>query len=251
MSDMANAPETGVDEPISAQQDFWNRWNGIFVQSQRGPTSQRQSEIVLGWLQRLGRRDLDILEVGCGTGWMCSRMSPFGRVTGTDLSNQVLEGSQRRWPDVKFVAGDFLSVDLGREAFDVIVTLEVLSHVPDHAAFLRRIAGLLRPGGHVMIATQNRFVLERWSEVAPRSYGQIRKWVRPRELRRLLEVDFEVEELFTVVPFAHGGILRIINSPKLNSLAARLVSPDTLSRWKEKAGLGHTIMALARKRDGR
>ena len=141
-----------------------------------------------------------------------------------------------------------MTMDLPSGVNDIVVTLEVMSHVSDHSEFMRHIARTLRPDGRLMIATQSRFVLKRWSEVAPRSCGLIRKWVSPRELRGLLEREFIVVELFTIVPFAHGGILRVINSPKLNRLASCFVDQATLDHWKERAGLGHTIMALARKR---
>lgn len=238
---------TGVGEPIDAQRRFWNEWNALFLANQRGPTSQRQATMVENWLRRRGRNDLDILEVGCGSGWMANRLSPFGRVTATDLSNDVLAVAQEKWPDIRFVAGDFMAMDLPPASQDVVVTLEVLSHIPDHPAFLRRIANVLRPGGLLMLATQNRFVCERWTEVAPRSFGQIRRWLSPRELRQLLEADFTIEELRTVSPFANGGILRLVNSVKLNRIASIVVPQPTLDRWKENAGLGHTIMALARR----
>lgn len=242
------AEGAGIDEPVELQRDFWDHWNSMFLENQRGPTSQRQAQIVIAWLQRWNRRDLDILEVGCGSGWMCAGLTRFGKVVGTDLSQDVLAAAQRKWPEVRFVAGDFMSMAFARESSDVVVTLEVLSHVADQAEFVKRIARTLRPGGQLMLATQNRFVLERWSEVAPRAPGQIRRWVRPGELRRLLEREFVVEELYTVFPFAHGGILRLVNSPKLNRLLSPVFGQSRLDRWKEQAGLGHTIMALARKR---
>lgn len=238
----------GFEEPITAQQSYWNQWNSMFLDHQRGPVSQRQAQVVEGWLERWGRRDLDVLEVGCGSGWMCGRLQAYGKVTGTDLSDEVLKAAQQKIPAVRFVAGDFMQMALAENSADVIVTLEVLSHVADQPAFIDRIARTLRPGGQLMIATQNRFVLERWEEVQPRAQGQIRHWLRPAELRALLQRSLVVEELFTVVPFAHGGVLRIVNSTKLNRLASMAVPQTTLDRWKERCGLGHTIMALARKR---
>lgn len=238
---------TGVGEPVDAQRRYWSDWNAMFLANQRGPTSQRQATMVEEWLRSRGRTDLDILEVGCGSGWMANRLSPFGRVIATDLSTDVLAVAQEKWPNIRFVAGDFMAMDLPPASQDVVVTLEVLSHVPDQSAFMQRIARILRPGGLLMLATQNRFVFERWTEVKPREFGQIRRWLSPRELRRLLEAEFVVEELRTVSPFAHGGVLKIINSVKLNRIASLVVPQPTLDRWKENAGLGHTIMALARR----
>lgn len=242
------ADETGRDAPVDVQQGFWNEWNGIFLGHQRGLISQRQAEVVRAWLERLGRRDLDILDVGCGTGWMCAHLAAFGRVTGTDLSDVVLQTAQRNLPEVRFVAGDFMTLALPDASSDVVVTLEVLAHVADQSAFLARIARLLKPGGRLMLATQNRFVMERWEGVAPRAHGQIRQWVSVRELRRLLDAEFVVAELFTVFPYGNRGILRVINSPRLNGILARYVGQQRLDRWKERVGLGHTTMALAVRR---
>lgn len=242
-----DAESTGVTDPIDAQRAFWNQWNAMFVENQRGLTSQRQAAEVFRWLSEMGRADLDILEVGCGSGWMASRLRSFGRVTAIDLADDVLAVSQHKWPEIRFVSGDFMALEIPTASQDVVVTLEVLAHVADQPAFFRKIAQTLRPGGLLMIAAQNRFVLERWENVAPRSHGQIRRWVNTAELCKLMSQELNVVEIFTVFPFAHGGILRIVNSPKLNRLASMVVPQATLDRWKEKRGLGHTIMGLARK----
>jgi len=45
----------------------------------------------------------------------------------------------------------------------------------------------------------------------------------------------------------HRGILRIVNSPKLNALLAATTSRDFLERLKERAGFGYQIVVLAQK----
>ena len=124
---------------------------------------------------------------------------------------------------------------------------EVLSHVPDQAAFLRRVFGLMRSGGYLMLATQNRFVLERSAGVAPRAPGQIRTWVNARELRDLLEPDFSVLQLTSVVPHGYLGVLKWVNSPRLNKLVAKFAPQARIDALKERFLLGHTLMVLARK----
>jgi 2-polyprenyl-3-methyl-5-hydroxy-6-metoxy-1,4-benzoquinol methylase len=244
----ARSDSTGRDAPIETQQAFWNQWNAMFLEHARATTSQRQAQVIDGWLARLGRRDLEILDVGCGSGWTCERLRPYGRVTGTDLSNEVLRIAQQKFPEVTFVAGDFTTLDLAQARWDVVVTLEVLAHVADQPAFVRRLAQRLKPGGHLMLSTQNRFVLERSDGVAPRAPGQIRQWVNLRELRALLAREFEIDELITVVPWGHRGILRLLNSTKLNRALSWVIPQPVLDRWKERAGLGHTAMVLARRR---
>lgn len=244
----SNAVSADCDAPLPLQQDFWNAWNGIFVGSQRGPISQRQARVVEDWLMRSGRTDLRILEVGCGTGWMTGRLRHFGQTTGTDLSDAVLAIAQQAMPDARFIAGDFMALDLPRAHFDVIVTLEVLSHVRDQAAFIQRMADLLKPGGQLMLATQNRPVLERCEDVAVRAEGQIRQWVDRHDLRRLVQHRFVVDELFSICPHGHLGMLRVVNSTKLNTALSAIVPAPAIERAKERAWLGHTLMLRARVR---
>lgn len=232
---------------LAVQRSFWNGWNAEHREHRRHEVSQRQTDVVLDWLASLGRTDLDIVDVGCGAGWLCPQLLRFGRVTGIDLSDEVLARAQQRTPEVRFVAGDFMQVELAPASFDVVVSLEVLSHVADQPAFLHKIAGLLRPGGHLMLATQNRFVLQRFNRVPPPQPGQLRRWVNRPELRRLLRAEFEVQELFSVSPVANRGVMRLVNSRKLNT-PIRALFGDRVERLKEAAGLGWTLMALARKR---
>ena len=180
---------------------------------------------------------------------MCQKLLPFGSVTGIDLSHEVLADAQNRIPDVRFVAGDFMQMDLTAISADVVVTLEVLAHVADQRAFLQRIRQILKPRGYLMLATQNRFVLERSSGVAKRAHGQIRQWVDRHQLRALLEEQFDLEQLISICPYGHGGILRLVNSPKLNYAVSRVVAQDWLDGLKERFWLGHTLMVLARRRN--
>jgi 2-polyprenyl-3-methyl-5-hydroxy-6-metoxy-1,4-benzoquinol methylase len=232
--------------PMEAQQRFWNQWNADAREHQLQTVSTDQADVVTGWLRRLGKRDLDILDAGCGTGWLCQKLLPFGRVTATDLSDDVLDRARQRIPEAAFVAGDFMALDFGSAAFDVVSTLEVLSHVADQPAFIAKLARHLRPGGHLMLATQNRPVLERYNRIPPPGPGQLRRWVDKHELRRLLAREFEVLELFSITPKANRGMMRVINSRTFNRPIRALVGAR-FDRLKEAAGLGWTLMALAHK----
>lgn len=237
-----------LDIPVEEQRQAWNRWNESTREVRLGRVSELQSASVLRWMTALGRNDLRIIDVGCGTGWMSERLAPFGQVIATDLADEVLQRARTRAPHVRFVSGDFMQLPFEPECFDVAVSLEVLSHVADQPAFMRRVADLLSPGGYFMLATQNRYVLERWSEIAPSAPGYIRHWVSAGALRRLLQPHFDVIELTSVMPVGDQGLLRLVNSIKLNNAAALVVPREKLDRLKEKLFLGHTLLALARKR---
>jgi SAM-dependent methyltransferase len=229
------------------QRLFWNQWNAKTRAIELNEVSRRQGEIVGKWLKDLSRTDLHIIEVGCGAAWLTPSLTSFGTVTGTDLSDELLAKAQARHPNIRFVAGDFMALDFGRDAFDVAVSLEVLSHVADLQAFITKIASLLRPGGYLMLATQNRPVLERYNRVPPPSRGQLRRWVDAEELNQLLRSHFDVLELYSVTPQADHGLMRIAASHKVNAAVSALVG-TRFRDFLERRGLGWTLMALARKR---
>lgn len=257
--------------PLSLQQSFWNCWNASSRENSIGEASIRQAEVICDWLDRLGRTDLDIIDVGCGTGWLCPDLLRYGRVTATDFSDEVIERARDRIPDVTFVSGDFMGLDFGESCFDVVVSLELLAHVNDQNAFIEKAAGLLRPGGHLMLATQNRFVLQYLNRIPPPGFGQIRKFTDRRELRHLLEPHFEVSELFSVTPQIGRGLglgrwLRLIKgnppdaAPFGSQIETSTAAPIRLEvsakrrhgvavKCLEAMGLGWTLMTLARKRN--
>jgi 2-polyprenyl-3-methyl-5-hydroxy-6-metoxy-1,4-benzoquinol methylase len=240
--------EEGEGPAVAAQADFWNRWNRE-VREHRppdAPTLRRQQE-VLEALARAGVRGGRLLEVGCGTGWLAARLQELGDVTATDLADEVIARARAAHPGVRFLAGDFMTLEAGA-GYDVVVCLETLSHFVDQSAFVARLASCLRAGGRLLLTTQNRSVFERRDDVTPRAPGQIRNWVDARQLRALLTPHFRIVRLTSLLPEGHRGILRVLNSPRLNAPFAALLGRDRVRRWKEAAHLGQTLFVEAEKR---
>lgn len=246
---MSLSPDRDRDAPIALQQSFWDTWNAQHREAGVGEVSSDQQRVVLSWLNQIGRTNLDILDVGCGAGWLDPSLKQFGVVTATDLSADVLARLRARIPQVTYIAGDFMELPFEPSSFDVAVSLEVLAHVADQSAFVTKINSLLRPGGWLMLATQNRPVLERhnMNSIQPAAPGQLRRWTDASELRALIEPQFEIVDLFTKTPRASQGPLRLINARPLRQ-AMRAIVGESFERMKERMGLGWTLMCLAKKR---
>lgn len=240
----------GVPEnpSIADQRDAWEKWNRETREQRLNEVSEDQRQRVVGWLQELNRGDLWIIEVGCGAGWLCPELRRFGKVTATDLSASVLARAQVRMPQVDFVPGDFMELGFEPNSFDVAVSLEVLAHVADQAAFVAKLASVIRPGGLLMLATQNRPVLEKLNHVPPPAPGSLRKWVDEGELRALLAPHFNIVELVTMTPKANRFPWRLVSNAKVDPIL-RAVFGEAPKRLKERLGWGWTIMTLAQKRE--
>lgn len=111
-------------------------------------------EIVSQAISRIAKPPADarILDAGCGTGGNLAMLGRFGHVTGVEPDETALELARGRGSHAEIVKGmlpDALPFDDG--TFDLAVLLDVLEHVDDDRAALRRLASLLKPGGHLVL----------------------------------------------------------------------------------------------------
>lgn len=81
--------------------------------------------------QRRGRKQtLDLLDVGCGTGWYLEHLRDLCRdEVGVDLSGGMLAVAGNRLPGILLKQGDARNLDFPPGRFDTIVCTRVLSHM--------------------------------------------------------------------------------------------------------------------------
>ncbi len=108
-------------------------------------------------VRRVGE-GMDVLEVGCGTGLLLSRVAGFARsAKGIDLSPGMLERAKARGLDVQ--EGSATALPFGDASFDVAYSFKVLSHVPELERALSEMIRVIRPGGHIVFDIYNRHSL--------------------------------------------------------------------------------------------
>lgn len=98
-----------------------------------------------------------ILDVGCAQGTLALKLAEAGyHVVANDLRPEFLEYAKSRYEhgDIEFVAGNVFELNLNRR-FDLIFANQIIEHLVYPVEFLRRLAGLLSPGGHVIVTTPN------------------------------------------------------------------------------------------------
>jgi len=210
----------------------------------------KRGERVLQILDSLALVHPTILDLGCGMGWFCNELSRFGSVTGIDISEEAIAKAKATYPRITFVAGNALTHPLPAARFDVVVSQEVLAHVDDQAKFVEVAATALRPGGYFIVTTANKFVTDRlatgWD---PWPAQHLERFVDRRGLRRLLSWHFRVLRTTSMIFVGDSGILRLVNSHKLTRALGLLMLSGYLEAWKERAGLGYSLIALAQKKD--
>lgn len=68
-----------------------------------------------------GRKDLHILEIGCGIGRVISYLSSLGHAcTGIDASQPMIDYAKIQHPELEIIKGDMRSFNIGRQ-FDAVI----------------------------------------------------------------------------------------------------------------------------------
>lgn len=94
--------------------------------------------------------DLDILEIGCGSGGNLEMLSQFGKIHAIETDDFMIEAANKR--GFCQVLKGSLPNDIPFDSkFDVICIFDVLEHVENDIAAIRKIWELLKPGGRVFI----------------------------------------------------------------------------------------------------
>ena len=179
-------------EEQAAFHDEWNTaYRDVGIDDIEDESKARAAK-VLEYLSGLELARPEILEAGCGSGWLTAKLCEFGPCTGIDLSGKAIDIAKRRGLSANFIAGDFSQTQFPAGHFDVVVLVETIAYVEDQRAFLEKIANYMKPGGYLILTTVNTFVYNRRSDIGPPKPGQVRKWLTRGELATLLRQSFRV-----------------------------------------------------------
>jgi 2-polyprenyl-6-hydroxyphenyl methylase/3-demethylubiquinone-9 3-methyltransferase len=153
---------------------------------------------------------MSILDIGCGGGLVAEPLARLGAtVTAVDADSGAVEAARihaaERDIEIDYQIGSTEDLTAAERRFDVVLALEIIEHVADRAEFLAMLAGLVAPGGLLILSTLNRTLksrvlgigvaehILRWVEPGTHDW---RKFVRPSELARgLRDVGFGVVDL--------------------------------------------------------
>ena len=116
----------------------------------------------------------NILEVGCGNGWLCARMCALPGVTVTGMDINLVELEQARQvfrdiPNLTFVEGDIRKGVVDGKKFDLIIFAASVQYFESLQDIIKAALGYLTPEGEVHIIDSNLYQPYEIAEAMQRS----------------------------------------------------------------------------------
>src|SRR5687767_11781970 len=201
---------------------------------------------------------MKVLDAMCGSGQTTNCLVTRGAdVTGLDISNEVIDTFQARWPAAKVLRRSLLDSGLPDNAFDCVVVVGGLHHIHPHVkGAVREIHRVLKPGGHFCFMEPHSGSLP---DLVRRVWYRFDRFFSDNEAAidvGALEKDFaEQLELKRLTHLGNVAFLLVLNSlifriphgakkifapwllkvePLINRLQTKLTSCFVVAQWQKR-----------------
>lgn len=147
------------------------------------------------------KKFLEILEVGCGNGWLSAKLSalPSAHVTGIDISTEELKQAQRvfdRINNLEFINCALQDEMLVNRSFDIIVFAASLQYFASLKHVLQASLNHLKPGGEIHILDTHFYKQKELTAARQRSRDYFQSIGFPEMENHYFHHSFEELKLF-------------------------------------------------------
>jgi 2-polyprenyl-3-methyl-5-hydroxy-6-metoxy-1,4-benzoquinol methylase len=127
-----------------------------------------------------------ILEVGCGSGWLLSRLqSPQRELYGMDISGSAARIAKVHATEASTCAANATTLPFKSNSFDWLICLEVLEHIEGDEV-IKECLRVLKPGGKALFSVPNA------KGVGGRIAGHVRFFTFASSLEYVRQAGFEI-----------------------------------------------------------
>jgi SAM-dependent methyltransferase len=209
-----------------------------------------------------GRRDLRLIDCGCGVGQNIPLLAPYGEAIGFDLMPGGAASARASGHPI--VRADVVRIPFPSDAFDIATSFDVLQCVDEDRAAVREMARIVRPGGAIVLTVAALDILsgdhaEVWQEVRRYTPASARRLVEAAGLRAE-RVEFLFASVFPLMlavrsfqrlrrrfrPVRRDTDIAVPPSP-INAALTWLVNGEAALARRLPMPVGSSLLVVARK----
>ena len=112
-------------------------------------------EVLLNKFFNAKKGNMEILEVGCGTGIILSNIRGLCKATGIDLTEDMLKIARKKGLNVKMA--EATKLPFKDDIFDLVYSFQVLPHVPDIKKAVDEIVRVSKNDGIIIFDLYNNY----------------------------------------------------------------------------------------------
>lgn len=175
-----------------------------------------------------GRRDLDLLDCGCGTGHnLATLLRPYGSAFGFDLTPAGL--AHARAADLRLARADMAAIPFQSGRFDIVTSFDVLQYVRDDGGVMNEIARVIKPGGG-LVATAAALDLLRGGHAG--TWPEVRRYTTAR-MRSIVEgAGLTIRQLTYLFAALFPAMLAVRLAGRAGSAVQRSGGSSPESDWE-------------------
>jgi 2-polyprenyl-3-methyl-5-hydroxy-6-metoxy-1,4-benzoquinol methylase len=157
---------------------------------------------------------MNILDLGCGRGWLTNLMSTHGTIKGIEPVGPVVEYANKIFPHLDISCGSAKDLlDANSNVFNLVVSSEVIEHVPNDQKkyFVQDINQLLSDNGFVIVTTPRQEAQNEWMQYSTPDQP-VEDWMTEAMVEKLFVENGFVKRLlerFSVAPSKNKPLIEI------------------------------------------
>ncbi|MDR6940418.1 class I SAM-dependent methyltransferase [Mucilaginibacter pocheonensis] len=156
---------------------------------------------------------MEILDLGCGRGWLSNLLSNYGNVTGIEPVQSVVEYANKLFQQLTIKKGTIEDIiaEGKTEYYDLVVCSEVVEHIPDNnkVHFINKINAAIKRKGFLIITTPRKDAEPEWKKYSDPNQP-VEDWLTEKSLEELL-----VAASFKTLSLKRFSIPPVKNAPPI------------------------------------
>ena len=179
-----------MDEDLKRQQELYDQTWRKGLEAGKEERGNLQTNLEFLTETELLKQNDKILEIGCGIGSVVFELSRQGYdIAGTDISREAIAYGLKKYGDIKLQVQPAEILQFADQTFDIVLSFDLFEHIAQLDRHISEVLRVLRPGGHYLFQTPNKYTNIIFETLATRSL----RWRRhhpslhsPRQLKRRL-----------------------------------------------------------------